>query len=48
VAARLAAEGATVAILDVNAASARAAAAALVVDGRQAIGLARDVTMPLI
>jgi 3-oxoacyl-[acyl-carrier protein] reductase len=44
VAARLAAEGATVAILDVNAAGARAAAAALVADGRQAIGLACDVT----
>ena len=44
VATRLAAEGAAVAILDVNAAGAQAAAAALVADGRQAIGLACDVT----
>jgi 3-oxoacyl-[acyl-carrier protein] reductase len=41
---RLAAEGATVAILDVNAAGAQAAAAALVADGRKAVGLACDVT----
>ncbi len=44
VATRLAAEGATVAILDVNAAGAQAAAATLVAGGRQAIGLACDVT----
>jgi len=44
VATRLAAEGATVAILDVNAAGAQAAAAALVADGGQAIGLACNVT----
>jgi len=44
IATRLAAEGATVAILDVNAAGAQAAAAALVADGRQAIGLACNVT----
>jgi NAD(P)-dependent dehydrogenase (short-subunit alcohol dehydrogenase family) len=44
VATRLTAEGASVAILDVNAAGAQAAAAALVADGRQAIGLACDVT----
>ena len=41
---RLAAEGATVAILDVNAAGAQAAAAAVVADGRQAVGLACDIT----
>jgi len=44
VATRLAAEGASVAILDVNAAGAQAAAAALVADGSQAIGFACDVT----
>src|SRR5271157_1512709 len=44
VATRLAAEGASVAILDVNAVGAQATAAALVADGRQAIGIACDVT----
>lgn len=44
IATRLAAEGATLAILDVNEAGAREAAAALTADGRQAIGLACNVT----
>jgi 3-oxoacyl-[acyl-carrier protein] reductase len=44
VASRLAREGAAVAILDVNETGAQNAAAALAADGRQAIGLACDVT----
>jgi 3-oxoacyl-[acyl-carrier protein] reductase len=44
VAMRLAGEGAAVAILDANEAGAQATAAALVADGRQAIGLACNVT----
>jgi 3-oxoacyl-[acyl-carrier protein] reductase len=44
IATRLASEGAMVAILDANATGAEAAAAKLVADGRQAIGLACDVT----
>jgi NAD(P)-dependent dehydrogenase (short-subunit alcohol dehydrogenase family) len=44
VATRLAGEGAAVAILDANGDGAQAAAAALVADGRQAIGLVCNVT----
>jgi 3-oxoacyl-[acyl-carrier protein] reductase len=44
VAMRLASEGAAVAILDANAAGAQSTAAALVADGRQAIGLTCNVT----
>jgi NAD(P)-dependent dehydrogenase (short-subunit alcohol dehydrogenase family) len=44
ISARLAGEGATVAILDANEAGAREAAACMVAEGRQAIGLACDVT----
>jgi hypothetical protein len=46
VATRPAAEGARAAFVDVSAAGARAAAAALVADRRQAIGLACNVTTP--
>jgi len=44
IATRLAAEGATVAVLDANAAGTQTAAAALVADGAQAIGLVCNVT----